>query len=232
MQKTVVIHQPDFMPYLGFFHRFLHADLYIVLDHVQFVKGSRAWTNRDKIKTNNGEKWLTVSVEKAERNTSVNDIKLSKSVDWKKNNLELIKASYNKAGYYQEIMAFINEIYEQEYTYLYELNLSIIKKLMQIFEVEIPSVLSSKLDPVGAKNELLVDLLKKVDATHYLSGLGARDYFEPDVFADANIEVKWQDFTHPVYPQLHGEFLPYLSSIDLLFNCGLSKSKDILRGVA
>ena len=87
--KTVVIHQPDFMPYAGFFHRFLNADLYIALDHVQFVKGtSRAWTHRDKIKTTKGDQWLTVSTKSAPLNTPINQIQLSDDINWKENNLQ------------------------------------------------------------------------------------------------------------------------------------------------
>ena len=91
-KKTVVIHQPDFVSYLGFFQRLLHADLYIVLDHVQFVNGSsRAWMHRDKIKTAQGEKWLTVSVKKAPRDTAINQIELSTDKDWRQDKLRLVE---------------------------------------------------------------------------------------------------------------------------------------------
>lgn len=228
-KKIVVIHQPDFAPYLGFFHRFLRADYYIALDHVQFVYGNRAWTHRDKIKTAQGEKWLTVSVKKAPRDTAINQIELSADTNWRQDNLRLLEHNYRKAPCCKELMPEIERLYAMPFQMLRDFNMASIDMLMDMLDVRIPWVWSSTLDPVGTKNELLVDLLQKVSATHYLSGLGARDYFQPEPFARAGIEVIWQDFKHPVYPQLYGDFIPYLSSIDLLFNCGIEKSRKILR---
>lgn len=230
-KKTVVIHQPDFVPYLGFFHRFLQADMYIALDHVQYVNGSsRAWTHRDKIKTAQGEKWLTVSVKKAPRDTAINQIELSTETDWRQDNLRLLEQNYRKAPFFGELMPQIEQLYARPFHLLRDFNMVSIEMLMDMLDVRIPWVWSSSLDPVGTKNELLVDVLKKVSATHYLSGVGARDYFDPAPFRGGGVEVVWQNFTHPVYPQLYGEFAPYLSSIDLLFNCGVEKSRKILKG--
>lgn len=231
MSKTVVIHQPDFLPHLGFFHRFLNSDHFIVLDHVQYVKGtSRAWTNRDKIKTVEGERWLTVSTKKASHGTPINQIELSDTVDWRNKNLSLLEHSYNEAPYYSEVIPYVKKLYEDSCNLLCEFNMKSIIMLMELLDVKIPYEMSSNMNPQGRSNELLVDLLKKSEATHYLSGQGAKDYYQPGPFEDAGIKVKWQEFKPPVYPQLNGEFIPYLSSIDLLFNCGIDGSKIILRG--
>lgn len=227
-KKIVVIHQPDFMPYLGFFHRFLHADFYIALDHVQFVHSNRSWTHRDKIKTSQGEKWLTISVKKAPRDTSIDRIELA-DTDWRQDNLRLLEQNYRKALCYNELMPEIERLYAQPFHLLRDFNMASIELLMDMLDVRIPWVWSSGLHPQGAKNELLVNLLQKVDATHYLSGVGARDYFQPEPFAEAGIEVVWQDFTHPVYAQQFGEFMPYLSALDVLFNHGVAASREILR---
>jgi hypothetical protein len=230
MSKTVVIHQPDFMPYLGFFQRFLKADLYIVLDHVQFVNGtSRSWTHRDKIKTAGGERWLTLSVKKTARDTPINQVELSDSVDWIEGNLNLLVQNYRKAPHYAEIMPAVEVLYRSPSSLLGEFNLRSIEMLMDMLDVRVPFVLSSTLEPAGQKNELLIDLLQKVGATHYLSGTGARDYMEPGLFRDAGIEVLWQEFPHPVYPQQFGDFLPYLSTLDALFNCGVEGVRELLR---
>lgn len=231
-KKTVVIHQPDFAPYLGFFHRFLRADFYIALDHVQYVNGSsRAWTHRDKIKTAQGEKWLTVSVKKAPRDTAINQIELSTDTDWRQQNLSLLEQNYRKAPFYKELMPEVERLYGRPFDLLRDFNMASIEMLIDMLDVRIPWVWSSNLDPVGAKNELLVDLLQKVSASHYLSGVGARDYFQPEPFADAGIKVVWQDFTHPVYTQQFGDFVPYLSALDVLFNHGVKESREILRRV-
>lgn len=229
MSQTVVIHQPDFLSYLGFFHRFLFADIWVILDTVQYMSGtSSSWQNRDKIKTAQGERWLTLSLQKAHIGTAINNILLSKN-EWRKNNLNLIKNSYGKAPYYGEIMHFINDLYSFECDKLVEFNIKSAEMLMGLFNITIKTVLASDLEIKGKSNDLLVDILKKIKADKYLSGVGARAYFDPAPFNEAGIEVIWQDFKHPVYPQLHGKFIPYLSSIDLLFSCGIEKSRKILR---
>lgn len=229
MTKTVVIHQPDFLPYMGFFHRFLNADRWVILDNVQFVHSNRSWHNRDKIKTADGEKWITVSVQKCSRDTKIKDVLLSKDIDWQRNNLQLIEFNYKKAPFFNEIFPYISELYLYKFDALIDFNLKSIEMLMTLFDIKISSILASTLNPAGKSNYLLVDILKKESATTYLSGVGAKDYYDPKPFQDAGINVIWQDFQHPVYSQLHGEFVPYLSSIDILFNCGIEKSREIIR---
>jgi hypothetical protein len=227
--KTVVIHQPDFLPYLGFFHRLLHADLLVFLDNVQFVHSSRGWTHRDKIKTSQGEKWLTVSVKKAPRDTPINEIEISRDTDWKAGNISQIRENYREAPYFEEIFPYIQELYNEDYSRLADFNVHSIRLLMNLLDTRVVTISASTLDPEGKKNSLLLDILNKTSATHYLSGIGARDYLDEEAFRKAGISVIWQDFRHPVYPQLHGGFVSHLSSIDLLFNCGIEQSRKILR---
>ncbi len=229
-EKVVVIHQPDFLPYLGFFDRLLKADIYVVLDNVQYVNGtSRSWMNRDKVKTPQGEKWLTVSVKKTKINTLINEVVLSETIDWRRNNLNLIIANYKKARYFDEIMPYIEGLYQVKEDKLWKFNLHGLKILMQLFNIDIPIILASDLKPEGKKNELVVDIVRKVGSRRYLSGIGAKDYYSPESYEAAGIEVLWQDFEHPVYTQQFEGFIPYLSSIDLLFNCGIEGSRKILR---
>ena len=232
MRKTVVIHQPDFSPYIGFFHRFLESDLYIVLDHVQFVKGtSQAWTNRDKFKSPSGERWLTVGTRKTKLRTPINEVLLSDEQPWRTNHLNQLVSFYRRAPYFEEVYEKLEVLYKIDCQYLYEFNLKSIEIIADMLNVRIPYVLSSKLEPEGTKNDLLVNLLSKVGATHYVSGEGARGYFDPNPFDKANINVLWQKFKHPTYPQLHGDFVPYLSTFDMLFNCGSENSRIILRSI-
>jgi len=230
MKKTVVIHQPDFLSYLGFFHRLLNSDLFIILDDVQYVSSSsRSWTNRDKIKTQIGEQWLTVNVKKAPRNTNISKIVLNDTIDWKKQNLNLLRQNYTKSKYFNEIFPHIEKLYINDFKNLLDFNMASIRMLLELFDIKVDIEYSSNLNTTKTKSERLVEILTQVDATHYLSGMGAKDYHQDKPFDDAGIEVIWQDFTHPVYPQLYGEFIPYLSSVDMLFNCGIEKSREILR---
>lgn len=230
MKKTVVIHQPDFLPYLGFFQRFLSADEFIVLDHVQF--SARGWTHRDKIKTPTGERWLSLSVDKAPRDTPINEIKLTRSVDWVTDNLNLLRQNYRAAPFFEEIFPLVHAMYDDPPRLMVDFNIRSIELLMDLLGVRLPWVRSSILHPRGSSNELLIDLLFKVGATHYLSGNGARDYMQPDKFSNAGIQVVWQQFSQPVYPQQFGAFVPYLSALDVLFNCGVTASRRILREAA
>lgn len=229
MKKTVVIHQPDFAPYLGFFQRFLLADEFVVLDHVQFVSSSRSWTHRDRIKTPSGARWLSLSVKKAPRHTPINEIELSDAVDWVNDNLNLLRENYRKAPFFDEVFPHILKLYDQPPRLMVDFNLRSIELLMELLDARLPWVLSSALRPTGKSNDMLIDLLTKVRATHYLSGIGARAYLQPEKFRQVGIEVIWQDFKHPIYPQQFGPFVPNLSALDLLFNCGIASSRRILR---
>jgi hypothetical protein len=226
--RTVVIHQPDFLPYLGFFHRLLQADLLVMLDSVQFVQ-SGGWIHRDKIKTRQGEGWITISVKKSPLNTAIREIELAQFPDWRNKNLDLIRENYRKAPYFNEIYPYLEHLYHRPCSRLVEFNMHSIEMLAQLFDISLNTQLASDLSCEGRKNQLLVNILKVVGASHYLSGVGAKDYFDPEPFRLANIEVIWQDFKHPMYSQLHGKFIPYLSSIDLFFNCGIERSRQIIR---
>ncbi|CDN57300.1 WbqC-like protein (plasmid) [Neorhizobium galegae bv. officinalis bv. officinalis str. HAMBI 1141] len=228
--RTAVIHQPDFAPYLGFFQRFQHADLYIVLDHVQFVHGtSKSWTHRDKIKTSEGERWLTLGIRKPKLGTPINQVELMPDSEWVEKNLALLRENYRKCPGWNEVFPIVESLYSERCDLLVDFNLHFLKAIMKMLDIQTPMVRSSSLKVDGSKNELLINLLQEVGANCYLSGTGAKDYMRPDLFQAAGIEVVWQKFTHPIYRQPFGDFMPYLSILDLLLNCGISEARDVLR---
>lgn len=228
--RTAVIHQPDFLPHLAFFHRLLAADLFIVLDTAQFVRGtSRSWMNRDRIKTAGGVKWITIPVQDCPRETAIVDVFLDQRQNWRERHLRQIAESYRRASCFGEIYPRLQALYEGDETGLAQFNMQSIRLLLDLLRVNVEIVFASALDPQGRKNALLVDLLAKTGCDRYISGPGARAYFEPEPFEAAGIEVRWQEFNHPIYPQLHGSFEPYLSSIDVLLNCGAEESAKLLR---
>ncbi|MCI8314830.1 MAG: WbqC family protein [Lachnospiraceae bacterium] len=229
--KLVVIHQPDFMPYLGFFQRLIQADIYIVLDNVQYVRGSsKAQTSRDKIKTINGEKWINVGIQKTAFKSRINEIELSKDNQWRERSLNVIKENYRKADYFSEIYPYLETLYSLKCNKMVEFNMASINMLIELFGIEdIEIIFASELSVIGKNNELVIELVKEVGCHRYLSGTGARDYYIPELYEKAGIEVIWQKFEPPVYKQQFGEFIPYLSSIDLLLNCGIEHSREILR---
>ena len=227
MSKTVVIHQPDFLPYLGFFHRLIQCDYFVILDHVQFNK--RGWHHRDKIKGPQGEKWISVPIKKINTLQRINEVFIDNSSDWKKRHLNMLKAYYGKAVHFNEVFQGIEDIYKENHEQMSDFNVALIKLLMDAFGIKMEFCMSSTLEVETAKDQMNIDIVKKVGGIRYLSGTGALAYTNPELFEKEHIELVWQDFTHPVYPQLHGPFIPFLSSIDLLFNCGIEKSREILR---
>lgn len=224
---TVCIHQPDFIPWIGFFDRLIRSDIFVLLDNVQFLR--RGWHHRDKIKTANGPMWLTVPVKKKGRYRQlINEVEIDNSRNWRSEHLKSYQTWYGRAPYLSTYFPGIQEIYERDYRLLVDLNVALLEFLMEAFEIQIEACFASSLDVAGKRTDLLVEIVKAVDGNVYLSGLGARAYLDEAKFARAGIQVVWQEFQHPVYPQLYGEFVPYLSSLDFLFNCG-EQCKMLLR---
>ena len=122
MSRTAVIHQPDFLPHLGFFDRLLHADVFVLLDSAQYVDStSRSWTHRDKIKTPKGTRWISLSVKSAPRDTPICEIELSEGVDWRKDHINLLRENYRKSRYFAEIFPEIEQLYATPCTKLSDL---------------------------------------------------------------------------------------------------------------
>ena len=228
--ELVVIHQPDFIPYLGFFDRLQKADIYVVLDCVQYERRNKeAWNNRDRIKTANGVQWLSISTRKAPTDTMINEIIIAEESKWRKKHINIISMNYKKCPYYNEIMPYIEELYEKPIEKLADFNLESIKMLIKLFDINIRMIMGSDLKPEGNNNKLNVDIVKKLKCHRYLSGQGARDYHDQSYYDENGIEVVWQKFEHPIYPQPYGDFVPYLSSIDMLFNIGINESRKLIR---
>lgn len=231
-EKIVVIHQPDFMPYLGFFDRLLSADIFVILETAQYVDGtSRSWMSRDKIKTDRGEQWFKVNVQKAPRGTAIKEILLTEDDKWKKNNLGLFHQHYRKAPYYKEILPYLERLYSGDYKLFWNFSFASIKMLLELFDIYPEIKFATDLQPEGKNNDMIVDIMKKVDCRRYLSGTGAADYYDESIYKAAGIEVVWQKFEHPIYEQQYMElgFIPYLTSLDMLFNCGIDESRKLLR---
>lgn len=230
--NTIVIHQPDFLPYLGFFQRLANADLYVALDHVQFVQHtSTAWTHRDKIKTPKGEAWLSLSVQKCGLETAIRDVRLADTA-WRKDHLNLLFQNYKDAPHFDMAYSAIERVYGQPHELMADLNLALIDMVCAFTAIDIARVRSSDLPHHGSKSEMVAGLVEAVGGTQYLSGNGARAYHEQEPFERRDIEVRWQNYSLPKYPQLHGDYLPGLSVIDALFNCGPEWTRDLIKDAA
>ena len=211
----VTIHQPDFLPWLGFFDRWKQSDLYVVLDDVQFLR--RGWHHRDKIKTPHGVKWLTVPVIKKNKyEQQIREVKVDKTQDWQQKHLNTLKAAYGKAPNYTEVMAGLEVIYHLNKDLLIDFNMDMLKHCAILLSIATPMVRSSEMGIMTKGGQRILDLVLSVGGSVYLTGVGSRDYLDEELFERAGIELRWQEFEHPAHPQLHGPFEPMLSVLDYL----------------
>jgi hypothetical protein len=229
--KKVVILQPGYLPWLGFFDQMLRADVFVLLEDVQYTV--RDWRSRNRIKTADGVLWLTVPVRaKGVRTKLIKEVEIDNQQNWQRAHLKNFETFYRKAEYFDEIISTVNDIYHKKYRFLIDVDMDFILKVKEYLSIPTKLFFSSTLNSAAMKDEKLLSVCKSLDATHYMSGTAAQNYLREDIFADEGIVVEWQDFCHPFYNQLwiqkHG-FVSHLSIIDLLFNHGKT-SLDILSG--
>jgi len=212
----VGIHQPNYLPYLGFFDKMKKSDIFVIYDDAQF--NSRDFQQRNRIRTGKGWQWLTVPVEK--RPISINEIKIKNNIDWASVHFTAIRANYLKTPYYSIYEEDLRKIYKKQYEKLIDLNMDLIHFLMKAFEIDVKIVFSSSLGFTSKSTERLLEITEALGGDTYLSGPKGRDYMEVSLFEKRGIKVEFQDFKHPVYKQRYEGFIPNMAAIDALFNVG------------
>lgn len=223
--KIVSIHQPGYLPWLGFFKKIMSSDIFVFLDDVKFVR--KQWHNRNKIRTSQGSHWLTVPVKSSE-GKNLNQGKIDYSTTWSLNHKKTIQFSYKKSPFFQNYWDFFDELYDEKFEKIIDLNLKIILYLMKVLKIDTKVILSSELNIKETKSDRNLSICKKLDADSYLSGALGVNYLNINDFSENNIKVKIQNFQHPIYKQIYEPFIPNMASIDLLFNEGENAAK-ILR---
>jgi len=223
----VAIHQPHYLPWLGYLAKWAAADCLIFLDTVQFEKNG--WQNRNRIKTKDGPQWLTVPVHRA-RATTIRDVLIDAGQPWPRRHAQAVRLAYARSAYVDEYGARLAELVASPWTTLTPLAIATATFLAEAFGVRTPTRLASELGPTRDDPTLrLVDLTRAVGGDTYLAGPDTAAYARLEAFREAGITVGRQAYTHPVYAQLHGEFVPFLSALDLLLMCGPA-GLEILRG--
>jgi hypothetical protein len=228
---VVTIHQPEHLPWLGFFDKVRQADVCVMLDHVPFRKNY--YQNRNRIRAEAGARWLTVPVLlKGRTGQPINEVRINNqgSPRWKHKCWASLEQHYRKAAYWSLHEAFFEDLYHADWAGLTELNETIIRYMLGALSIPTLVKKSSELRVEGHKGDLLLEICRQVGADVYLSGVSGKSYLDVARFGDAGIEVRFQDFHHPIYRQRYEPFSPCLSSVDLLFNYGPA-SLDVLKGV-
>jgi len=218
----VAIHQPNYLPYLGFFDKMAKSDIFVIYDDAQFNKSD--FQHRNRIRIYHGWKWLTVPVEK--KRIPINEVKIRnevktwKGAKWSDAHFRDIHDNYKDAPYYSVYADELMRIYKRTYEKLVDLNMELIRFLMKAFDIDVEIVFSSDLGFTSKSTQRLVEIVEALSGDLYLSGPKGKDYLDVSLFERKGIKVVFQDFKHPVYKQRYEGFVPNMAAIDALFNVG------------
>ena len=227
----VTIHQPEHLPWLGFFDKLRQADVLVMLDHVQYRKNY--YQNRNKIRSDRGSTWLTVPVlTKGESAQPINEVQIDNrsSPRWRERCWTSIQQHYRKAKYWKDHEEFFQGLYKTDWARLVDMNDTIIRYMLASLSIEVKVINSSQMSVDGQRTALLLNTCRELGADVYLSGVSGKDYLDLDMFVDVGIDVRFQEFHHPIYKQVYDPFIPCMSAIDLLFNYG-PDTLDVIKGV-
>jgi len=224
----VSAYQPYLAPFPGFFSKAARSDILVLMDAVQFPRGT-TWLTRNRFKNDQGSLWMTIPVwKKGLGLQKINEVRICSEGRWARKHLESLKTAYANAPFFEEHLTFIDEIFSEIPEKLVDLNLKIIKHIMKHLEISAKVLLLSELDIDVKEPRLSVEVCKKLGASHFLAQSSAKKYLDKTAFQEAGIELKFFNPRYPVYPQLWGTFVPNLSAFDLIFNCG-PKAQNILK---
>jgi len=222
--------QPYFLPFPGFFYKASLSDIFVVLDTVQFPRGT-TWISRNRFKNDQGALWLSVPVWKKGLGLQrIHEVRICHEFRWVAKHLASLKAAYAKAPYFAEHLPFIETTYRTRFEKLIEFNMAFIRYLFRQLKIETEIKLLSELGIQTAGSQMLVDICRRLGAAVYLAQRAAAKYLDPKPFRQGGIEIQLIKPPACVYPQLWGAFVSNLSTCDLLFNCG-PKAHDILTAV-
>jgi hypothetical protein len=215
----VVISQSMYFPWVGLLEQVSLADIFIHYDDVQYARG---FYNRVQAKTANGSKWITVPLSNHHRGQQIDEVLIDNQTDWRSQHRDTLKQAYMKAPYRDEMLALVDEVFSKSATSLSDVSRESILALVRYFKLDkkVQFMNSSDMKIPGASTQRLHDLCAVVAADVYVTGHGARNYLDHDMFERSGIKVEYMKYNMIPYPQLHGDFMPYVSALDLVANCG------------
>lgn len=222
----VTIHQPNYLPWSGFFHKMLLCEAFVFLDNVPFSKNS--YQNRCRIKTKQGITWLTVPVITSQHfNQATNEVQIDQRSRWATKHWRTIQQTYGRAPAFDFLAECLESAYLQDWKLLADLTIELITRIAKTLGYKGELVRASSLNVEGKQSDLLASVCQAMGASEYLSGPSGRNYLDEDVFRQRRIRVSYHTFVPAAYPQVNGEFVGGLSIIDLLANCG-PESRQLL----
>lgn len=226
MKKTAVISQSMYFPWVGLLEQIRLADIFIHYDDVQYARG---FFNRVQIKTANGSKWLTVPLRDQHRGQFIDEVLVDNRIDWRTQHRDMLKQAYSRAPYRAEMLALVDQVFSKEYLVIADLARESTLFLANYFGLvegrEFGS--SSKMGVAGKGGQRLCDLCLLLGASVYVTGHGARNYLDHELFDKSGIRVEYMKYRMTPYQQLHGGFTPYVTALDLIANCGKERTDVI-----
>lgn len=225
----VVVLQPGYLPWLGFFDQMRRSDVFVYYDDVQYDK--HGWRNRNRIKTQHGPLWLTVPVLHSGANQPrMLDVEIDGRTAWARKHIASIRQAYARAPFVTTYTAPLEELLSRRWERLVDLDMAVVAMMAGWLGLTPRIERSSMLQISGDRSERLVNICRHSGATTYFSGQAAVSYLDGALFEREGIAVEFQQYRHPTYVQCHGEFLPYLSALDLLLNCGPGAGQILAAG--
>ena len=218
----ISIHQPDYIPYMGYFYKIAQSDVFVFLDDAQFSSDNMHHWNR--IKTPQGECRLKIPVEN-KLGYKINQVRTKDELNWKEKHLKTIEMNYSKALYFKDIFPQIKEIILSTYTSLADQNIAINMFICKGFCLNKKFISSSELGINTTKETRVIDICKALGGTKYISGNGAKAYQINEHFEQRNLELVYTDYKPFEYLQVWKEFTPNMSILDYIFNCGFDWDK-------
>ena len=228
---TAAIHQPNFLPWLGYFDKIIRSDVFIFLDHTLTRPKNAIWTKRVQILCNQTPCWLTIPLKQSVGLAPISELQLLGEGQYRAKHLKTIHQNYGKAPYYDEVQQLLNFFYDYESDCIAAKNISFITNVCARLGIERTFVKSSDLACQHASTELLAEICRQVKANAYLYGKGASNYQDNEILERQGIEPIAQNFIHPTYRQFNSpSFVQGLSIVDTLMNCGIEGTKKLLAG--
>jgi len=219
--------QPYFAPFPGFFFKIILSDIFVLLDQVQFPRKT-TWISRNRFKNDQGTLWMTVPVHKKGLGLqNINAVRIYHESRWAEKHLLSLKNAYGNAPYFEDHLDFLADLFVSKFEKLVDLNLKVIRYLLKLLNIDTQVVLLSELAIQTRGHRLLIDICKQAGASRYLAQSPAQKYINPDLLKKENIRLEFFKPPTLIYPQLWGDFIPNLSTFDLVFNCG-PKARDII----
>ncbi|MGC4099120.1 MAG: WbqC family protein [Nitrospira sp.] len=218
--------QSSFVPWRGYFDFIASVDTFVFLDDVQYSKNG--WRNRNRIKTPKGSRWITVPVRHRNLSQLIIDTEIDNRTDWRESHMRLWRENYDTAPYYRDVLELLDDMGRDRVNTISELNIALTRKIAVYLQICTRTMRSSDLQLSGTSTDRLIDLLKKLNATTYLSGPSADSYLDKEAFRRNGVRLEYKSYDYDPYPQLWGPFDCGVTVLDLIANCG-SDAKNRIR---